>query len=117
MADVVVIGAGGGGPVVAYELASKGVSVTMLEAGPWLDPDRDFSRLEDDMGGLVFGRLKWGPGDRSKPAWVRRRDGVGLALQAAGVGGTTLQYRFSVGSVQNPLSLPALREFRCPTGI
>jgi type VI secretion system protein ImpL len=33
------------------------------------------------------------------------------------VGGTTLQYRFSVGSVQNPLSLPALREFRCPTGI
>jgi type VI secretion system protein ImpL len=33
------------------------------------------------------------------------------------VGGTSLQYRFSVGSVQNPLSLPALREFRCPTGI
>src|SRR5207237_233942 len=82
----------GDGAVVAYALASKGVSVTMLEAGPWLDPDRDFSRLEDDMGGLVFGRLKWGPGDRSKPAWVRRRDGVGLALQAAGVGGTTLHY-------------------------
>ena len=33
------------------------------------------------------------------------------------VGGTELQYRFSVGSVQNPLTSPALREFRCPTGI
>jgi type VI secretion system protein ImpL len=33
------------------------------------------------------------------------------------VGGTTLQYRFGVGSVQNPLTLPALREFRCPGGI
>ena len=92
MADVVVIGCGGGGPVAAYELASRGISVTVLEAGPWLDPDRDFSRLEDDMGGIVFGRLRWGPEDRSKPAWVRRRDGVGLALQAAGVGGTTLHY-------------------------
>jgi choline dehydrogenase-like flavoprotein len=92
VADVVVIGAGGGGPVVAYELAEQGIDVTVLEAGPWLDPDRDFSRLEDDMGGIVFGRLSWGPGDRSRPGWVRRRDGVGLALQAAGVGGTTLHY-------------------------
>ena len=33
------------------------------------------------------------------------------------VGGTNLQYRFGAGSVQNPLSLPALREFRCPSGI
>src|SRR5205823_12219080 len=92
MADVLVIGAGGGGPVVARELAERGIDVTVLEAGPWLDPDKDFSRLEDDMGGLVFGRLHWGPGDRTKPSWVRRRDGVGLALQAAGVGGTTLHY-------------------------
>jgi len=33
------------------------------------------------------------------------------------VGGVELQYRFSAGSVQNPLTLPALREFRCPSGI
>lgn len=33
------------------------------------------------------------------------------------VGGTELQYRFGAGSVQNPLTLPALREFRCPSGI
>ena len=92
MTDVVVIGCGGGGPVVAKELAERGVDVTVLEAGPWLDPDRDFSMLEDDMGAIVFGRLRWGPSDLSKPAWTRRRDGVGLALQVAGVGGTTLHY-------------------------
>jgi type VI secretion system protein ImpL len=33
------------------------------------------------------------------------------------VGGMSLQYRFGAGSVHNPLSLPALREFRCPSGI
>jgi choline dehydrogenase-like flavoprotein len=92
MADVIVIGGGGGGPVVAKELADRGIDVMVLEAGPWLDPDRDYSRLEDDMGGLVFGRLRWGPGDRTKQPWMRRRDGVGLCLQAAGVGGTTLHY-------------------------
>jgi choline dehydrogenase-like flavoprotein len=90
--DVIIVGAGGGGPVVAKELAERGVKVLMLEAGPWLDPDKDFSRLEDDMRSLVDGRLRWGPADRTKPPWVRRRDGVGLILQAAGVGGTTLHY-------------------------
>src|SRR5438309_6131331 len=90
--DVVIIGAGGGGPVVAKELAERGVGVLMLEAGPWLDPDRDFTRLEDDMSSIVDGRLRWGPADRSRPPWVRRRDGAGLILQAAGVGGTTLHF-------------------------
>ncbi len=33
------------------------------------------------------------------------------------VGGRELQYQFSFGSRQNPYSLPALREFRCPAGI
>jgi type VI secretion system protein ImpL len=32
------------------------------------------------------------------------------------VGGQELQYRFG-GGAQNALTLPALREFRCPTGI
>ena len=35
MRDVIIIGAGGGGPVVAKELAERGVDVLMLEAGPW----------------------------------------------------------------------------------
>ncbi|WP_406858305.1 type VI secretion system membrane subunit TssM [Alsobacter sp. KACC 23698] len=33
------------------------------------------------------------------------------------VGGRELQYQFSFGSRQNPYSLAALREFRCPAGI
>ena len=84
--DVVVVGAGAGGPVVAKELAERGVDVLVLEAGPWLEPDRDFSRLEDDMGSIVEGRFRWGPGDRSRGPWMRRRDGVGLILQIAAVG-------------------------------
>src|SRR5207248_7663207 len=35
---------------------------------------------------------RWGPGDRSRGPWIRRREGVGLILQTAGVGGTTLHY-------------------------
>ncbi len=90
--DVIVVGAGGGGPVVAKELAERGVQVLMLEAGPWFDPDRDFTLLEDDMFSIVDGRFRWGPGDRTRAPWIRRRDGVGLILQTAGVGGTTLHY-------------------------
>ncbi len=92
MPDVVVVGAGGGGPVAAYELAKRGVSVAMLEAGPWMDPQRDYTMLEDDMGSLFNGRNRWGPADRTKAPWMRRRDGVGLILQIAGVGGTTIHY-------------------------
>ncbi len=90
--DVIIVGAGGGGPVVAKELAERGAKVLVLEAGPWRDPDRDFTRLEDDMGGLVDGRMRWGPGDRTKAPWIRRREGAGLILQASGVGGTTLHF-------------------------
>lgn len=90
--DVVIVGAGGGGAVAAAELAERGLEVLMLEAGPWLDPERDLTRLEDDMSSLADGVLRWGPGDRERPPWMRRRAGVGLILQSAGVGGTTLHY-------------------------
>jgi type VI secretion system protein ImpL len=33
------------------------------------------------------------------------------------VGGREVSYQFNVGSLLNPLILPALREFRCPAGI
>ncbi len=90
--DAIVVGAGAGGPVVAKELAERGVRVLMLEAGPWNDPDHDYTRLEDDMGGIMDGRFRWGPADRSAPPWGRRREGAGLILQCAGVGGTTQHY-------------------------
>jgi type VI secretion system protein ImpL len=33
------------------------------------------------------------------------------------VGGRELQYQFAAGSANNPFTLPALRDFRCPNGI
>jgi choline dehydrogenase-like flavoprotein len=40
--DVVVIGSGAGGGTVAHVLANLGVKVTLLEAGPGLNPARDY---------------------------------------------------------------------------
>lgn len=33
--DVIVIGAGAGGPVIAKELGEMGLHVLVLDAGPW----------------------------------------------------------------------------------
>jgi NADPH-dependent 2,4-dienoyl-CoA reductase/sulfur reductase-like enzyme len=39
--DLVVVGAGAGGSVLAQRLARKGWRVVILEKGPFWDPDRD----------------------------------------------------------------------------
>ena len=93
MRDVIVIGAGGGGPVVAKELAARGLDVLMLEAGARnLTPEKDWTRFEWDSGNPIDGYLRFGPSDRSKPAWQRDLPQNSLILQIAGVGGTTLHY-------------------------
>jgi choline dehydrogenase-like flavoprotein len=92
MPDVVVVGCGGGGAVVAKELAEAGLGVVVLEAGPWHDPARDFTGLEWDMLNPIDAVFRWGPPDRTKPPWPRRRDGIPLAIQTAGVGGNTLHF-------------------------
>ncbi len=68
MRDVVVIGSGAGGGTVAHVLTGLGVRVTLLEAGPMLDPFRDFKehqwpydvehRGAEDGGRRYFGRGK-----------------------------------------------------------
>jgi type VI secretion system protein ImpL len=45
---------------------------------------------------------------------LKQGDGVVASFV---VGGREVSYQFNVGSLLNPLVLPALREFRCPTGI
>ena len=93
MRDVIVIGAGGGGPVVAKELAARGLDVLVLEAGPsFSDAERDFTHYENEQNNLVSGTLRFGPADRSKPPWFRELLQSSTILQVAGIGGTTVHY-------------------------
>jgi choline dehydrogenase-like flavoprotein len=44
--DVVIVGSGAGGGMAAYVLASAGVKVALLEAGPMYDPARNVTQLK-----------------------------------------------------------------------
>lgn len=94
MRDVIVVGAGGGGAVVAKELAAQGLDVLLLEAGPrFADPEHDWNHSETDGNNPNFGYFRFGPADRSRPEWVRDVPQSALIVQLAGVGGTTNHYQ------------------------
>jgi Choline dehydrogenase and related flavoproteins len=111
-ADVIVIGAGGGGMVIAKELGEKGVKVLVLEAGPWYgnrkwpQPNREIGArlssnpndidlelyrrqlqpLENDLSDLVTGKIyRFGPADRRRAPWFRNQAHSGMILQSAGL--------------------------------
>ncbi|TCC50917.1 GMC family oxidoreductase [Kribbella capetownensis] len=93
MRDVIVIGAGGGGPVVAKELAAQGLDVLLLEAGPrHAKPREEWTTFEDDANNPLTGYLRWGPSDRDKPAWYREWPQNSFVWQLSGVGGTTQHF-------------------------
>ena len=93
MRDVIVIGAGGGGPVVAKELAQRGLDVLLLEAGPrHSDPEEQWTHYENDANNPLSGFFRFGPADRSKPAWARELPQNSFLWQLSGVGGTTQHY-------------------------
>ncbi|MCP1310046.1 GMC family oxidoreductase [Paenibacillus tyrfis] len=50
--DVVIVGAGAAGGVLAKELSEAGMSVVVLEAGPFRDPQHDFASDELSMQNL-----------------------------------------------------------------
>ena len=67
--DVIVVGAGGGGPVVAKELAARGLDVLLLEAGPASsDSEREWSHFENEANNPATGVFRFGPGDRTQAA-------------------------------------------------
>ncbi|MBW3662273.1 MAG: GMC family oxidoreductase N-terminal domain-containing protein [Actinobacteria bacterium] len=90
---MIVIGCGGGGPVVAKELAARGLDVLVLEAGPrHADPEDEWTHFENDANNILTGFFRWGPTDRSKPAWFRETPQNSVVWQLSGVGGTTQHY-------------------------
>ncbi|GAB3500926.1 GMC family oxidoreductase N-terminal domain-containing protein [Amycolatopsis cihanbeyliensis] len=93
MRDVIIIGAGGGGPVVAKELAAKGLDVLLLEAGPrHADPREQWTSFENDANNPLSGYFRLGPEDRSRPAWFREWSQNSFVWQLSGVGGTTQHF-------------------------
>jgi choline dehydrogenase-like flavoprotein len=92
MRDVIVIGAGGGGPVVAKELAARGLDVLLLEAGAHDNADTDWSHFSVDANSPATGFLRWGPADRAQLPWRRELPQRSLISQVSGVGGTTRHY-------------------------
>ncbi|QOR67173.1 GMC family oxidoreductase [Cytobacillus suaedae] len=116
--NVIVVGAGGGGAVVAKELGELGLKVLMTEAGPWYGnskwpcPNTDkgadssqhvddlnialfkqsYTKLENDMNDLITGKLRWGPANRERPPWTRVFEQSGFVWQNSGVGGSTQHY-------------------------
>jgi len=67
--DVVVIGSGAGGGTVVHTLTKMGVEVALLEAGPMVDPSKDFKehmwpyevdhRGAEEGAPYYFGRQQW----------------------------------------------------------
>ncbi len=83
-ADVLIIGAGAAGGVLAKELAEAGFTVVVLEAGPHWVPERDF--VSDERGAE---QLYW-----TDPRVTTGRDPIelGANVTGKGVGGSTVHY-------------------------
>ncbi|MFC6707089.1 GMC family oxidoreductase [Flexivirga alba] len=52
--DLVIVGAGAGGSVLAQRLARKGWRIVVIEAGPFWDPDKDWVSDEAGSHGLYW---------------------------------------------------------------
>ncbi|HEX8907411.1 MAG TPA: GMC family oxidoreductase [Longimicrobiaceae bacterium] len=86
-ADVVIVGTGAGGAVLAYHLAQQGKSVVMLEKGQYVEP-RSMTPNEVEM----FGKLY------ADGVFQQTEDFRFTVLQGNAVGGTTV--------VNNAVSFP-----------
>jgi len=96
-ADVVIVGGGAVGSVVAARLAHRGLKVVVLEAGPWRTGE---TYRPDELGQAFYGRAALGPKFNAEvPRWVRgiadtedRALSFSLGRMANGVGGSSVLY-------------------------
>ncbi len=79
--DVLIIGAGACGSLMAKELAGRGFAVTILEAGKRLDAARDLANSEANAG-----KIMW-----TEPRVFAGRDGI-VPKMGVGIGGGTLSW-------------------------
>ncbi|MHB9028589.1 MAG: NAD(P)-binding protein [Candidatus Latescibacterota bacterium] len=84
--NVCIVGAGAGGSVLAKELAEGGLSVVVLEAGPWLDTREDF--INDELT-MLDGRIDW---DDLRIADGEDPIALGRVNTGRAVGGSTVHY-------------------------
>jgi choline dehydrogenase-like flavoprotein len=93
MRDVIVVGAGGGGAVVAKELAERGLDVLLLEAGPrWAHTEKQWSHYESRANNPASGYFRFGPSDLKRGPWRRDLPQYCYLWQTGGVGGSTVHY-------------------------
>jgi choline dehydrogenase-like flavoprotein len=85
--DVVVIGCGAGGGVIAKELAEAGISVVALEAGKRYNPATDYGTDREDF----QLRSVFSPGDWRRDVYTSGENGFEYT-RIKGVGGSTLAY-------------------------
>ncbi len=88
--DVIVIGSGAGGGVIAKELGEAGLEVIVLEAGKRYDPYNDYSTQANDF--EVRADNVFAPRDPRRDRYTSPDSAPFLYCRVKGVGGATLHY-------------------------
>lgn len=89
--DVVIIGSGAGGGVIAKELGEAGLETVVLEAGKRYDPFRDYATDKTDF--EVRARNVFAPKDKRRDLYTSGGEKNFFYNRVKGVGGATLHYQ------------------------